>query len=105
MDLVQRLGRLLAAVETALESGAKDRYMMAMIGRALAVARRDLEGGIDAPERALNRAVYGEATPSLHRLARDLRDRVIDDKNHPDLRAILSRYVEDRMRRWDPGAS
>jgi len=105
MEHVQRLGRLLAAVEAALGSGEKGRYMMAMIGRALAVARRDLEGGIDAPERALNRAVYGEDAPSLHRLAKDLRDRRIDDKHCPDLEAVLSRYVEDRMRRWDPGVS
>ena len=105
MDLEQRLGRLLAAVEAALGSGEKDRYTMAMIGRALAVAGRDLESGIDAPERALNRAVYGKATSSLRRLARDLRDRAIHDGNRPDLQKLLSRYVDDRMRRWDPGAS
>ena len=102
MDLERRLARLLGAVEAALEHGAKDRYAMAMMGRALAVARRDLEGGIDRPERELNLAVYGEPMQSLDRLAKDVRDRAITDDLRQDLLTLLSRYVEERLKRWNP---
>jgi hypothetical protein len=102
MQPERRLARLLAAIEAALGAGPDNRYAMAMVARALAVAKRDLEGGIDAPERALNLAVYGEATRSLDRLARDIRNRAINAGTYPDLPVMLARYVEDRLKRWNP---
>lgn len=105
MEAQQRLARLLAAIESMLRTGQPDRYHMAMVSRALAVARRDLESGIDAPERALNLAIYGEAMPSLDRLASDIRNRALDDRACPDLKPMLARYVAERLRRWNPDAA
>ena len=102
MDMEQRLARLLSAIEKALAKGSGDRYVMAMIGRALAVVRRDLEGGIDAPECNLNLNVYGERSRSLDRLAKDIRARTLADRAKQELPVVLFRYVEERLKRWSP---
>ncbi len=108
MELERKLARLLDAVDAALRDNAQpattvaEKYIAAMIARALRLVAREKEGGIDAPERALNAGLYGEESPSLDRLARDIRARALNDTNKPDLLALLTRYVDERVKRWNP---
>jgi hypothetical protein len=108
MQAEARLACLLGAVEAEMRrlgaEGAltQDRYARAMIDRALAIARRELEGGIDAPERELNRQTLGRDDPSLDALAGALRARTIGDATDPHLFSHLLRFVRQRALRWNP---
>jgi len=108
MDAMFRLQRLLSAVDIAVRDCASgkeksaDRYRMAMIARALSVVERELEFGVDAPERRLNLQIYGEEMGELKRLATDIRSRSVTEESHPELGRALRHYVEERLMRWNP---
>lgn len=103
-----RLTKLLEIVEAELRgriaksAPPPDRYRQAMVERATAIARRCIDGGVDAPERALNRVLLRREEASLEVLATSIRARSIDDETHPDLLARLRDYVRERAGRWNP---
>ena len=80
------------------------RYALAMVLRALEVARREIQGESDAATWALLDRVYDDGDGSMQQLAADVRAGNVNDETHPELRALLERMLVAELEVRNPRA-
>ncbi len=89
LDLVSEVFK--AEIATALP--AEKRYLAAMMGNALEIARREIAVEDEALAFALLDAVYEDGDGTLEQLAREIRSGAVNDATHPELRKRLKAHL------------
>jgi hypothetical protein len=77
-------------------------YSLAMIVRALEIARREIADDGETPAWSLLDRVYDDGEGSLERLAADIRTGAVDAKTVPDLHARLRELLLAELRIRNP---
>ena len=88
--------------ERALGPGA--RYKLAMVIRALEVARGELLADPEAAQWDLLDDIYDDGDGTLEKLARDIRAKKVSDETHEGLRKGLERIVIAELETRNPAA-
>lgn len=78
------------------------RYLAAMIGNALDIARRELAQEEEALAFQLLDHFYDDGDGTMQQLARDIRSGAIGDATHGDLRARLKAHLANELRVRNP---
>jgi len=76
---------------------ADKRYLAAMIGNALDIARREMAGEAEAATFALLDAVYDDGDGTLAQLAKDIRAGKVTDQSYADLRKRLKTQLMSEL--------
>lgn len=78
------------------------RYLVAMIGNALDIARREMAHEDEALSFQLLDHFYDDGDGTMQQLARDIRSGAIGEATHPDLRARLKTHLANELRVRNP---
>lgn len=89
-------------VEIAPSLPADKRYLAAMIGNALDIARREMAVEEEALAFQLLDHFYDDGDGTMQELARDIRSGAVSDKTNPDLRARLKAHLASELKVRNP---
>jgi hypothetical protein len=78
------------------------RYLAAMMGNALDIARREIAVEEEALALALLDAVYEDGDGTLEQLAREIRSGAVNDATHPELRKRLKAHLAAELKVRNP---
>jgi enoyl-CoA hydratase/carnithine racemase len=84
--------------------GAGERYKLAMVIRALEIARGEIISEPEAAQWQLLDDIYDDGNGTLERLARDIRQKTVSDKTHEGLRRGLEQILIAELETRNPGA-
>ncbi len=84
--------------------GAGERYKLAMVIRALEIARGEIISEPEAAQWQLLDDIYEDGNGTLERLARDIRQKTVSDKTHEGLRRGLEQILIAELETRNPGA-
>lgn len=76
---------------------ADQRYTVAMIANAIAIARREISNDTEAPLWALLDEIYEPGEGSTRQLAADIRAGSVGDAKHPRLARMLLAHLEAEL--------
>ena len=80
------------------------RYALAMTLNALEIARREILADPEAGQWALLDKLIDDGEGTMADLARDIRTGTINDQNHDDLPAVLTRHLVAELEVRNPAA-
>ena len=78
------------------------RYLAAMIGNALDIARREMAAEEEALAFQLLDHFYDDGDGTMKQLARDIRVGTVNEATHPELRARLKAHLANELRVRNP---
>ncbi len=84
--------------------GPGERYKMAMVIRALEIARGEILSEPEAAQWQLLDDIYDDGDGTLERLARDIRARTVTDATHDGLRRGLEQILIAELETRNPAA-
>lgn len=84
--------------------GPKERYELAMVIRALQIARGEILSEPEAAQWELLDEIYDDGDGTPEKLARDIRQRTVTDQSHEDLRKGLERILLSELETRNPAA-
>jgi hypothetical protein len=88
--------------EIAPALAADKRYLAAMIGNALDIARREMAVEEEALAFQLLDHFYDDGDGTMQDLAREIRSGTVSDKTHADLRARLKAHLANELKVRNP---
>lgn len=88
--------------EIAVAVPADKRYLAAMLGNALDIARREISGEAEVAAFALLDAVYDDGDGTPRQLAADIRTGSVGDATHADLRRRLREALIGELKVRNP---
>lgn len=91
-------------IQPAKSLDGSQRYALAMAISALRIARAEVISEPDAAQWALLDSIYDDGEGSMKQLARDIRDKTINDETHPNLRQRLEKLLIAELEVRNPAA-
>ncbi|MFV0296356.1 MAG: DUF6285 domain-containing protein [Hyphomicrobiaceae bacterium] len=98
LDLVAEVFR----TEIQPSLGGDKRYLAAMMGNALEIARREIGVEDEALDFELLDAFYDDGDGTMQQLATDIRSGTISDATNPDLRGRLKAHLANELKVRNP---